>query len=114
MLMKDLFFRESTGSIQQWQLSSVKSTAEYYFTPNCLFHAKKRHNASHFAYTPNLNLVCYDQTRFVKVFTAMALWTRSVNQALGDRMVKHQSLQKPAHLGQLTQQKRRELDVELV
>lgn len=39
--MKDCF-QESTGSIRQWQLSSVKLTAEYPLTPNNVFHSKKR------------------------------------------------------------------------
>lgn len=38
--MKDCL-EESTGSIQRWQHSSVKLTAEYDLTPNNAFHSKR-------------------------------------------------------------------------
>ena len=34
-------FQESAGSIQQWQLSYAKLTAEYHLTPNNVPHRKR-------------------------------------------------------------------------
>lgn len=47
--MKDCF-QESTGSIQQWHLSSVKLTAEFHLTPNNTFYSHNvKHNVAHIA-----------------------------------------------------------------
>lgn len=53
-------FQESTGSIQQWQLSSVKLTAQYHLTPNNIFHSERRrkHNVAHSALISSNVLSC--------------------------------------------------------